>query len=143
MAKPLRKLIQYFESQQPAVDAKKGEILFNHGDSTPGVLLVKSGKVQLRVACPIGSDIIRTAGGGDVLGVAPLFCGKAHHVTAEVVSKARVIFVDSETFLDYLDENPEMRIQVLKVLSADVSSCYALIRGGMEMMTGRGVSRDH
>lgn len=123
-----RMLRHFEETGGTLLEKTKGEILFEDSEPVSGILFVKSGRVQLKVNCPIGADIVRTAKRGDMLGVAPLFCGKAHHLVAEVVSKAKVLFVDSPSFLAYLDANPDTRLHVLEMLSAEVSSCYEMIR---------------
>ncbi len=128
----ISRMIDHFEASSPAIEASKGETLFIDSEGVPGVYLVKSGKLEMRVSCPVGANILRTAGRGEILGVAPLFCGKPHRLTCEVASKAKVVFVESEPFLKYLDAHPDARIYVLQMLSADVSSCYDLIRGAIE-----------
>lgn len=128
----MAKMIEHFEGSRPVVEAAKGENLFIDSDGVDGVYLIKAGKLHMHVSCPVGANILRMASRGEILGVAPLFCGKPHKLTCEVVSKAKVLFVDSESFLRYLDAHPEARIHVLQMLSADVSSCYDLIRGAIE-----------
>lgn len=128
----MSRMIEHFEAKSPVIEASKGETLFIDSDAVSGVYLIKTGKLQMHVTCPVGANILRTAGRGEILGVAPLFCGKPHKLTCEVAAKAKVVFVRAEEFLEYLNANPDARIYVLQMLSADVSSCYDLIRGAIE-----------
>lgn len=128
----MSRMIEHFEAKSPVIEASRGETLFIDSDGVPGVYLIKSGKLEMHVSCPVGANILRTAGRGEILGVAPLFCGKPHKLTCEVAAKAKVVFVRSEEFLAYLEAHKDARIYVLQMLSADVSSCYDLIRGAIE-----------
>jgi CRP-like cAMP-binding protein len=128
----MARMIEHFEARGSVTEAAKGETLFIDSDQVHGVYLIKTGKLEMRVSCPVGANILRKAGRGEILGVAPLFCGKPHKLTCQVTAKAKVVFVDAESFLGYLDAHPEARIYVLQMLSADVSSCYDLIRGAIE-----------
>jgi CRP-like cAMP-binding protein len=128
----MSRMIEHFEANSPVIEANKGEKLFIDSDEVTGVYLIKAGKLEMHVSCPVGANILRKAGRGEILGVAPLFCGKPHKLTCEVAAKAKVVFVRSEEFLEYLNAHPDARIYVLQMLSADVSSCYDLIRGAIE-----------
>jgi CRP-like cAMP-binding protein len=128
----IAKMIEHFEATRPVIEAAKGEKLFIDSEGLEGVYLVKAGKIEMRVTCPVGANILRTAGRGEILGVAPLFCGQPHRLAGAVAARAKVIFVESKEFLAYLDQHPDARIYVLQMLSADVSSCYDLIRGAIE-----------
>lgn len=131
----MSRMIEHFEANSPVIEANKGEKLFIDSDDVTGVYLVKAGKLEMKVSCPVGANILRKAGRGEILGVAPLFCGKPHKLTCEVTTKAKVVFVESGDFLKYLDAHPDARIYVLQMLSADVSSCFDLIRGAIEPST--------
>ena len=128
----MARMIQHFEADRPIREAAKGETLFVDSDDVRGVYLIKAGKLEMKVSCPVGANILRKASRGEILGVAPLFCGKPHKLTCEVMSKAKVIFVEADSFLGYLDAHPDARIHVLQMLSADMSSCYDMIRGAIE-----------
>jgi CRP-like cAMP-binding protein len=128
----MAKMIEHFEASRPVIEADKGETLFTDNEGLDGVYLVRTGKIEMKVNCPVGANILRTAGRGEILGVAPLFCGQPHRLAGQVASKAKAIFVPSKEFLSYLDAHPDARIYVLQMLSADVSSCYDLIRGAIE-----------
>ncbi len=136
----MSRMIEHFEASSPVIEANKGEKLFIGSDEIPGIYLIKTGKLDMHVSCPVGANILRTAGRGEIIGVAPLFCGKPHRLTCEVTAKAKVVFVESPAFLKYLDEHPDARIHVLQMLSADVSSCFDLIRGAIEPSNARPVA---
>jgi CRP-like cAMP-binding protein len=139
----MAKMIAHFEETRPLIDAAKGTDLLVDSSESTGVFLIKSGKLHMNVSCPIGANVNRTAGRGEILGVAPLFCGRPHRLSCHVDAKAKVLFIESGAFLEYLDSHPETRIHVLQQLSADVSSCYELIRGAIELPPARNATIAH
>ena len=77
----------------------------------------------------------RLVHGGQILGLGPLFTDRPWGATGEVMTTTRAGFVRKEAVLQFLDEHPEGRLTILKLLSQDVDRCLDLIRHGSPVMS--------
>ncbi|MCM2316827.1 MAG: cyclic nucleotide-binding domain-containing protein [Thermoanaerobaculia bacterium] len=107
----------------------QGDRLFNAGEAADGIYLIQRGRVQLTYKNAAGSPVTeRLVHGGQILGLGPLFAERPWGASAEVISTTRAGFVRKDAVLRFLDEHPEGRLAVLKLLSQDVDRCLELIR---------------
>jgi CRP-like cAMP-binding protein len=108
---------------------RPGDRLFNAGEPADGIYLIQRGKVQLTYTNAAGNAVTeRLARGGQILGLGPLFAGRPWGATGEVIASTRAGFVRKDVVLQFLDEHPEGRLAILKLLSQDLDRCLDMIR---------------
>ncbi len=115
---------------------KPGDRLFNANEPADGIYLIQRGKVQLTYTNAAGVPVTeRLARGGQILGLGSLFAERPWGATGEVVATTRAGFVRRDVVLGFLDQHPEGRLAVLKLLSQDVDRCLDLIRNSGPLMS--------
>jgi CRP/FNR family transcriptional regulator, cyclic AMP receptor protein len=108
---------------------KAGDRLFNTNEPADGIYLIQRGKVQLTYRNAAGVPVTeRLAPGGQILGLGPLFADRPWGATGEVIASTRAGFVRKDAVMRFLDEHPEGRLAVLRLLSQDVDRCLEMIR---------------
>lgn len=107
----------------------RGTILFREGDAANGVFILRAGRVLLTVCHPGRHPrLLRIARAGEILGLATLFTHGSWDATAEVALPLQFSFVPHEMILQRFEENPSLRLDVLRQLSHDVISCHDFVR---------------
>lgn len=102
---------------------KKGQILFYEGNPAVGVYCVASGEVKLSKTGAGGRpQILGIVGPGTLMGHRSLLTNQPHTVTAEALVDSRVCFFEKKFFLDLLNQEPSVSIEVLKKLSQDLDA---------------------
>ncbi len=107
----------------------RGTVLFREGEGSKGVFVLRAGRVLLTVGQ--GSQaprLVRIARAGEILGLAALFTAGTYDATAEVSRAVQFSYVPHEAVLERFDDNPSLRLEVLRQLSHDVISCHDLVR---------------
>jgi CRP-like cAMP-binding protein len=106
-----------------------GSVLFREGDDPRGVYFIRDGWFDLVYASRLGdSKPLRTAGPGQVLGLSCVVSNKAHDCSATARTPSNVGFITREDFARMLDENPDLWLSVLQMISSDISSCWDCMR---------------
>jgi CRP-like cAMP-binding protein len=106
-----------------------GRTLFYEGEEPRGVYMIHSGTVDLIFSAKDGrAKALREARAGQIIGLSSVFSHRPHDYTATVHSTSNLGFVDDATFHLLLESTPEMLFSVLRILSADVNSCYDCMR---------------
>jgi CRP-like cAMP-binding protein len=106
-----------------------GRALFFEDEEPRGVYVIYSGRVDLVFSSRDGrTKTLRAAGPGRILGLSAVFSHKPHHYTATVGATSTLGFVDAATFHRLLESKPSMLLDVLRLLSEDVNSCYDCMR---------------
>lgn len=107
------------------------KVLFREGEEARGVYLIHSGEIDLTFA-PLRSGeakALLVAGQGDVLGLASILSGKPHDCSAETRTPCITGFVQKEELVRLLDEKPALWINVLRLISSNISACWDCMRG--------------
>ena len=95
-----------------------GGALFRVGDSALGLVVVRSGAVELRRVSPEGrSLVLHRAGPGDTLGEASLFEAR-HHCDAVAVSPSRVTVHPAATLRRAAAKDPSLSWRIAAHLAA-------------------------
>lgn len=115
---------------------KQGDQLFDAGEPVDGIYLIQRGKVQLTYRNAAGGSVTeRLVRGGQILGLGPLFADLPWGASGEVIAHTRAGFVRKDAVVRFLDEHPEGRLAVLRLLSQDVDRCLDLIRQAIPSMS--------
>jgi CRP-like cAMP-binding protein len=93
----------------------KGEIVFHQGDEGNGFFLVQSGRIKVFQVSPGGREqILHVFGPGDHFAEVPVFDGKCFPASAAALEFTEVLFFPREFFLDLLEQQPTLTINMLK-----------------------------
>lgn len=104
---------------------RRGEILFNQGDPSDTVFLIKEGSFKLVRVTEDGKEVIlEVAGKGEVLGEAALFREGFHPATAVALEDARVCAVNRRRLEEVIRETPELALQVISSLGSRLYSYW-------------------
>ena len=97
---------------------RRGETLFNEGDSGDRLYILLSGKVKLGHASADGREnLLAVLGPGEILGELTLFDPGQRSTTATAVSPARLVFLNHSDLMVFLEDNPSLAKHMLKALA--------------------------
>jgi CRP-like cAMP-binding protein len=97
---------------------RAGEVVFDPGDACTGLVVVRSGYVELVAPDPAagggsGGRTVARHGPGEAVGEADLLLGRPRALRAVAVTDARVLEVDAATARRMLLERPEIALHLL------------------------------
>ena len=103
-------------------------LLFVEGESSPGVMVIVSGRVKLSTASADGRTItVRMAGPGEVLGLSATVVGRTCELTAETLEPSRIKIIPRESFRHWLRVHPELAFQIAQELAEEYNNtCHQL-----------------
>jgi CRP/FNR family transcriptional regulator len=96
----------------------KSEMVFFEGDECHGFYLIVSGRVKIYKVSTGGKEhILHIFGPGEPFGEVPVFHGKPYPATASALSTVSLLFFPRKEFIDLLENNPAIAINMLGLLS--------------------------
>lgn len=99
----------------------KGTVLFQQGDPSFGVFLLRKGSVGLQLEAKQGKAILdRTVTPGAVVGLPATLSGGHYSLTASTLEKSELAFVDSRALLELMGSNPSIGMEVVHALGEEV-----------------------
>jgi CRP/FNR family transcriptional regulator len=102
---------------------KKGQVVFNPGAYPHGIYCVKEGKIKIfRLGDEGKEQIVRLAKGGDILGYRALLSGDRYSSGAEVLEDSKICFIPQKAFLNLIEGNGVLSMQLMKLLSQDLKN---------------------
>lgn len=130
----LTQLVPWLDQAGGSTLVRKGAVLFHEGELPEGLFYIKTGRVELTIGANGGRQMTtRIARRGQFLGLECLFANRPHEATARAIGPARVSFIPRAEFLAFLDENQDVQLRILHLLSEDVLSSYDMIRSTLEL----------
>lgn len=107
-----------------------GAELYRSGAKADGIYLVQNGEVAFRFdsAKWKKKHTLQNAGPGAILGLSDVMSGEAHKVTVNAVSACEICFVTRDQLLEFLRTTPLACMQVVQLLSDDLSRLYHTLR---------------
>lgn len=100
---------------------KKGQVIFSEGGHPIGLFCVNDGKVKIEHSGIDGKDqIVRMAKGGDVLGYRALLSSERYNASAVALDDTDVCFIPKEPFFNVLKNNPNLSLDIIKMLSTEL-----------------------
>ena len=104
-------------------------MLFLEGEYPVGVYILYSGGIDLLFSARNGSvKPLRIAQPGRILGLSAVVLMRQHGCSATTRTGCDVGFIGRDELLGTLDEDPEVWLSVLRILSSDVEAAYNDIR---------------
>lgn len=106
---------------------KKGQIVFYEGNRAYGLYCILMGRVKLyKTGIDGRHQIVRIANPGDLLGYRSLFADEPYTATAESLEDSTICCIDKNSFFPVLAKHPELAMNVIKKLSAELRSAEDL-----------------
>lgn len=93
----------------------KGEFIFHQGDESRGFFIVRVGRVKVFQVSSSGREqIFNVFGPRDHFAEVPAFDGNCFPASAAALEKAEVLFFQRQRFLQLLEQNPTLAINMLR-----------------------------
>ncbi len=101
---------------------KKRQVIFYEGNQPFGLYCIFSGLVKVFKTCEDKGhrQIVRLAGGGELLGYRALLAEEPYAATAEAVADSEICFIEKAGIMETLAEEPAASSWVMKKLSRDL-----------------------
>jgi len=96
---------------------KKGEVIFNPGDTGNCFFILRRGKVKIFKTSRGKEQIIRIFNKPALFGEAASFTGKNFPAWAEAIEDSEVIVIPRQGFLQLIKEDPEIGMNLLSVMA--------------------------
>lgn len=116
---PPRLKLLAFTSER--VEFRPGEILFLQGDPGDAAFVILSGRADVLVDGPKGSNKVAEISENSIVGEIAILCDVARTATVKASTRVEALRIDKENFLKLLMDFPEMTIQVVRVLADRLS----------------------
>lgn len=96
----------------------RGEAIFSEGDEGNGFYVVVDGMVKIFKLSFEGKEkILHIFGPGEPFGEVPVFTGEDFPAHAEAIAKCRLFFFPRNAFVDLIEQNPSLALNMLAILS--------------------------
>ena len=100
---------------------KKGDIVFNTGDTPYGVLLIVRGKVKLFQTGRNGRErTTRLVNDGALLGYCAVLDGAPYYESAMALEDCHLCFIPADIFLRALASSQRLALRLLEILSSEL-----------------------
>jgi CRP/FNR family transcriptional regulator len=97
---------------------ERKEILFSDGEAAKGFYVVLSGKVKLYKVSPEGKEqILHVVSAPDAFAEAALFLEGSYPAFAEALTDCQLLFFPKRDFLQFIEKNPQLSINMIVTLS--------------------------
>lgn len=108
---------------------KQGEIIFEYGDHSAEIFIVRAGRVEIFVENTDGRKIVVAENDrGDVLGELSFLDGGSRTATAVALEDTQTLTMDRERLLEFIDRHPHAALDLLTVLGRRLRSTTELLR---------------
>jgi CRP-like cAMP-binding protein len=100
---------------------KKGEPIFEEGESVNGIFCVKDGVCKLSKLSANGKDqIVKLVKPGELLGQRSLISDELANLSAVALEDMEVCFIPKKEILDFFNENNQFSMNVMKTICSDL-----------------------
>ena len=107
---------------------QKGESIFDEEDEGTGFYVVISGRVKVFKLSPEGKEqTLHIFGPGEPFGEVAVFTGKRFPASAEALEETRAFFFARKEFMDLIQRDPSLALNMLAVLSQRLRRFSGLI----------------
>jgi CRP-like cAMP-binding protein len=97
---------------------RKREVLFSDGEEAKGFYVILSGKVKLYKISPEGKEqILHVVSAPDAFAEAALFLEGSYPAFAETLSDCQLLFFPKINFIQLIQKNPQLSINMIVTLS--------------------------
>lgn len=107
---------------------KKGDIIFEEGETINGVFCVRSGICKLSKLSENGKDqIVKLVVKGDLLGKNSLIREESTNLSAVAINDMELCFIPKQEIIGDLEKNPNFTMDVLKSMAKDLKDSEDVI----------------
>ncbi len=107
---------------------ERREILFSDGEEAKGFYVILSGKIKLYKVSPEGKEqILHVVSAPDAFAEAALFLEGSYPAFAEALTDCQLLFFPKKDFIQFLEKNPQLSINMIVTLSHYLRRFAALI----------------
>ncbi len=100
---------------------KKGETIFEEGDTLNGIYCVKDGVCKLSKLSPNGKDqIVKLIKKGELLGQRSLISDEPVNLSAIALEDMQVCFIPKSEIMGFFDKNNQFSMNVMKTICGDL-----------------------
>ncbi|MCX8011702.1 MAG: Crp/Fnr family transcriptional regulator [Desulfobacterota bacterium] len=109
-------------------EINRGKQIFAEGDEGKGFYVVISGRVKIFKLSPEGKEqTLHIFGPGEPFGEVPVFAGTPYPANAEALEKTKVFYFPRQAFVDLIQQNPTLALNMLGILSKRLHRFTALV----------------
>lgn len=121
--------LKLFDAIRTTGSFPRNTVLFSEGKPARGIFLLCDGRAKLSICAENGRRLtLRIAGPGEVLGLGAALSNTPYEITAELLDASQVVFVRRKELVRFLKDNPEVCMQVVRMLSQDLHGAYERVR---------------
>lgn len=107
---------------------EKKKILFSDGEEARGFYVILSGKIKLNKISPEGKEqILHIVSAPDAFAEAALFLEGSYPAFAEALTDCQLLFFPKRDFIQLIEENPQLSINMIVTLSHYLKRFASLI----------------
>lgn len=100
---------------------KKGDPIFEEGESVNGIYCIKEGICKLSKLSPNGKDqIVKLVKPGELLGQRSMISDEPANLSAVALEDMEVCFIPKSEVLDFFDQNNQFSMNVMKTICGDL-----------------------
>ncbi|MDB9961591.1 Crp/Fnr family transcriptional regulator [Oceanihabitans sp.] len=100
---------------------KKGEVIFEEGETLNGVFCIKDGVCKLSKLSANGKDqIVKLVVKGDLLGQRSLVVNESSNLSAVALNDMEVCFIPKDEIINDLTKNPDFSMDILQQMAHDL-----------------------
>ena len=95
-----------------------GEVLFFEGETSDAFYIIMSGEIQIKKLTETGKEkILEIMGSGEFFGEMGIIENKARSATANITSDSKLLVLEKNDFLNYIETNMEVALKMIAELS--------------------------
>lgn len=100
---------------------KKGESIFEEGDTVNGIFCIKDGVCKLSKLSANGKDqIVKLVKSGELLGQRSMISEEPTNLSAVALEDMDVCFIPKQEIMSYFDTNNQFSMEVMKTICGDL-----------------------
>jgi CRP/FNR family cyclic AMP-dependent transcriptional regulator len=100
-----------------AVDYEPGDVIFHQGDEGSSLFAIEEGSVEISFGEGRARVVLATLFTGQYFGELSLFDGSPRSATATAAKRSRVIRLDRDDLVDYVNKNPAAALRIIAEMS--------------------------
>lgn len=111
----------HYKSVKQDLKFRKGETIFDDGETPNGVYFLSKGTAKLSKQGVYGKEhILRFIKEGDLIGYRSLLCGEQFQARAEAMTDVEATFLPSDVFLHLLEVGPKLSFVMLQKIAFEL-----------------------
>ncbi|MGV8914221.1 MAG: Crp/Fnr family transcriptional regulator [Kaistella sp.] len=112
---------QRYLSERQSLKFRKGETIFEDGDSAKGVYFINKGTAKLSKQGVYGKEqILRFIKEGDLFGYRSLLCGENMQAKGEAMTEVETTFLPADFFVHLLEVDPKLSFVMLQKIAFEL-----------------------